>query len=281
MIICKNIAELKNVTQQWKKQNNSIALIPTMGNLHRGHMHLVQHAGEKADKVIVSIFVNPLQFAPHEDFATYPRTPEEDIKNLSQHKVDALFMPEMREIITEQSNTQVTVSSLANKLCGLSRPIFFQGVCTIVCKLFHIAEPDMAVFGEKDYQQLLIVKQMVKDLNFSMTILPVATVRDHDGLALSSRNRYLTEQQRQLAPQLYSRLDAIKKQIMAGAQDFQTMANKSKQILTQLGFNVDYLEICRSDNLQPPDQESQELLIAAAVYLDKTRLIDNVRVKLS
>jgi pantoate--beta-alanine ligase len=281
MILCQTIAEMRQQVSHWRQK--IVGFVPTMGNLHAGHLQLIKQASQTVDKVVVSIFVNPLQFSPSEDFATYPRTPQEDLDVLQSLGVDVVFMPIPQEILPKgkESCTRVVASPVAQHLCGLSRPGFFGGVCTILVKLFHIVEPHYAFFGEKDYQQCLVVKHMVDDLNFPIHIVPVETVREKSGLALSSRNQYLTSQQKETASRLYQTLSVMKDQLLTRKRNYHAVEEQGKQTLSALGFRVDYLTICRADNLQSPDENTQHMLIAAAVFLEKTRLIDNVQVMLS
>lgn len=257
-----------------------IALVPTMGNLHNGHLALVQQAKQVADYVVVSIFVNPLQFAPHEDFNTYPRTPEEDIEKLKLCDADILFLPHADEIYPKAKMpiSRVIVPGLSDELCGKTRPHFFYGVTTVVSKLFNIVQPHIAIFGEKDFQQLVIIRQMVKDLNFPITILSGTTVREADGLALSSRNRYLNSEERVNAPQLYATLLWIKEQIISGQRDYENLCKLAGQKLEAHDFSIDYIAVRSSPSLQPPTDQDQSLVVLAAAWLGKTRLIDNVTV---
>ncbi|MEM1243656.1 MAG: pantoate--beta-alanine ligase [Pseudomonadota bacterium] len=268
--------ELRYEIKHWRGEGQTIALVPTMGNLHAGHLSLVELASQVADKVVVSIFVNPLQFAENEDLATYPRTPEADVAKLVEKNVDAVFLPQLEAIYPQDRNvqTQIYVPQLSEDLCGISRPGFFTGVATIVAKLFNIIQPDKAVFGEKDYQQLLIIRQLVSDMNYSIDIVSGPTVREADGLALSSRNQYLSKQQRQLAPKLFATLNRITQQCQAQS-NFEQLEYVGNQELTKLGFQVDYLTIRRQSDLQVPVAMDRALMVLTACYLGKTRLIDN------
>ncbi len=275
----RSISTIESVRQnvkQWQFENNSIAFVPTMGNLHQGHLQLVKIARAKADKVVVSIFVNPTQFSANEDFASYPRTLEADQRKLRSEGCDLLFIPEAGEMYPEGSHTRVMVDELSYDLCGASRPGHFSGVATVVCKLFNIVQPDFAVFGQKDYQQLLIIRQMVIDLNLDLSIVDVETQREKDGLALSSRNIYLSEQQRQLAPLLYQSLNQAKQEIMMGECDFSALEDKYRTQLEQCGFKVDYFAVYQQYRFKKAEKRDKSLVILVAAKLDSTRLIDNL-----
>lgn len=275
------IQTLRELTKSWREKNQRIALVPTMGNLHEGHLTLVKKAQELADHVIVSIFVNPLQFGPLEDFSHYPRTLEEDISKLATLRVDAVFAPYTTEIYPEgaSSKTRVIVSDLSDDLCGKTRPGHFEGVATVVAKLFHIVEPHIALFGQKDFQQLMIIQKMVQDLNFPLEIFSVPTVRETDGLALSSRNQYLNETQRKIAPKLYETLLWAKEQIKSGNNDYEKLCDAVTKKLLAHGFEkIDYIAVREKDSLQLPLKSQQDdLIILAAAFLGKTRLIDNTQ----
>ncbi len=266
----------------WRLQHAKVALVPTMGNLHKGHLSLVAQARERARRVIVSIFVNPLQFGPNEDFERYPRTLEHDTEMLKDAGVDVLFHPTTFEIypVGHERSTVVDVADLSSILCGAFRPGHFAGVATVVNKLFNIVQPDVALFGEKDYQQLTIIRRMVADLCLPLEIVAVPTTRDHDGLAMSSRNRYLTPAERNRAPQLYEMLKAARRRIEGGARDFDTIQKEGMHALEVAGFSPDYVAVRQANDLQPPREASRELVILAAAYLGKARLIDNVRATL-
>lgn len=270
------IIELRGLLQQWRQQGLTIAFVPTMGNLHAGHIKLVTEAGNKADKVIVSIFVNPTQFGVGEDFESYPRTEVIDQEKLLKAGADLLFMPAVFEMYTNTPATTITIKGLSDMHCGAHRVGHFDGVATIVSKLFNIVQADVALFGEKDFQQLAIIKKMVQDLNIPITIHGVATEREFDGLAMSSRNSFLTTAQRQVAPMLYMTLSLARKEIMDGRLTFNAIETKSRADLELAGFKVDYFSICRADNLEPAAEHDSELVILAAAKLGKPRLIDNI-----
>lgn len=271
-----SIAALRAQIRLWRQQGQSIAFVPTMGNLHEGHLQLVKSAQQLADKVVISIFVNPTQFGPTEDFASYPRTEIEDQERLSNCATDLLFLPSVETIYPGNSQTQISINPLSTLHCGQHRPGHFDGVALVVCKLLNMVQPDVLVLGEKDFQQLAILKTLVTDLNLPVTIQGVATVRETDGLAMSSRNRYLNNEQRQIAPQLYQALHQARNQILTDSADLQTISSEQIRHLEQAGFVVDYFSICRSNDLQLASNHDADLVILAAARLGKTRLIDNV-----
>ncbi|HKE43955.1 MAG TPA: pantoate--beta-alanine ligase [Steroidobacteraceae bacterium] len=274
------IAALRERVSGWRRQNLKVALVPTMGNLHDGHIRLVRQARDAADRVIVSIFVNPLQFGPKEDFSAYPRTPEEDRRLLALAKADLLFQPEVEEIYPGgyQHSTIVDVPELSGVLCGAFRPGHFAGVATVVAKLFNIVQSDIAIFGEKDFQQLLIIRRMVTDLCIPVEVRGMATTRDADGLALSSRNRYLSAEERQVAPRLFAALEAARQEIESGATQFERIEQSGMQNLVEAGFRPDYFSIRQAHDLQPVQDPQAEIRILAAARLGRARLIDNVKV---
>ncbi len=273
----RSIADLRGQLAKWRRQGQTIALVPTMGNLHAGHLRLVEEAGKQADRVVVTIFVNPLQFAPGEDYERYPRTLEEDRAKLASRRVDLLFAPAVEEIYPRplQRGTYVEVPEITSILCGAWRPGHFRGVTTVVAKLFNLVQPDVALFGEKDYQQLQVIRQMVADLNFPLRIESVPIVRERDGLALSSRNRYLSPRERALAPALYQSLCQARDAIAAGERDFSALARRQTGFLQRCGFQPEYFEILRPD-LSPASAGDRPLVILAAARLGQTRLIDNL-----
>jgi len=271
-----SISELQNQLKQWRKQGLSIAFVPTMGNLHAGHIKLVTEAKKKADKVVVSLFVNPTQFGVGEDFESYPRTELEDEKKLVKALADLLFIPSVFEMYPAKETTTVSVAGLSSLHCGAHRAGHFDGVATVVSKLFNMVQPDIAVFGEKDFQQLAVIKKMVQDLNSPVEIIGVATQRESDGLAMSSRNGYLSEQERVIAPKLYLSLCQAREMVLQGLLSFQTIEQQQTKQLQDSGFQVDYFSICKADNLQIAVEKDDELVILAAARLGKPRLIDNV-----
>ena len=277
------ISTLKNLTatiKHWKQAGLTIAFVPTMGNLHLGHLKLATEAKIKADKVVVSIFVNPTQFGVGEDFDSYPRTEQRDAKLLAEHGIDVLFLPSVSEMYHSEAKTVVSVAGLSGLHCGKSRPGHFDGVATVVCKLFNRVQPDMAFFGEKDFQQLAVIRTMVRDLNLPVKIHSVATLRETDGLAMSSRNGYLTAEQRLIAPKLYQALCAVRDAILAGNTDFPQIEQQQTQGLNDAGFAVDYFSICRAEDLLPAKSSDNHLVILAAAKLGKPRLIDNIQFKI-
>ncbi|MDZ4792316.1 MAG: pantoate--beta-alanine ligase [Hyphomicrobiales bacterium] len=277
--VARSVEALRRTVQGWRLKGQSIALVPTMGSLHEGHLALVQLARKSASRVVVSIFVNPTQFGPNEDFGAYPRDEASDWEKLSIAKADLLYAPPLSEIYADDFATRVEVAGVSQGLCGASRPHHFAGVATVVTKLFMQCLPDSAVFGEKDYQQLLVIRQLVKDLNLPISVIGAPIMRDKDGLALSSRNAYLSEQHRLMtAPQLNLTLKDMAADLASGRDLASTIAN-GRERLEQAGFKLDYLEVRRADNLTPFDDEiDAPARVLAAVYLGKTRLIDNMPV---
>lgn len=277
MKIIHTIQELRD----WRRDAGSVAFVPTMGNLHEGHLALVREAAKRADKVVVSIFVNRLQFGQGEDFDRYPRTLEQDTAKLAGKGVAVLFAPSEQELyphVVQQYN--VEPPHLQNELCGAFRPGHFRGVATVVAKLFNIVEPDYACFGKKDYQQLAILQGMAADLNFQVEIVPVDIGRAADGLALSSRNQYLSEAERKQAPQLYRELQAVASAVENGNRDYAALEQQAAANLKQAGWQVDYVEIRHAGNLQVAHVGDSELVVLAAARLGNTRLIDNIEIRL-
>ncbi|WP_455210981.1 pantoate--beta-alanine ligase [Kaarinaea lacus] len=274
-----DISALQNQIKHWKSQQQTLAFVPTMGNLHKGHLQLAEHAKMRGDKVMVSIFVNPMQFSPGTDYEHYPRTLKEDAKQLEKLGVDVLFAPKVKDIYPQdlEQTTKVVVPELSDILCGEYRPGHFVGVTTIVAKLFNIIQPDVAVFGQKDYQQLVIIKKMVSDLGFPVDVQSAATVRETDGLAMSSRNQYLSEQERKTAPLLYHTLTSAKQQISSGA-DFAKIESDAMQALQKAGFKPEYVSIRNAHTLDAATDVNDPLVILAAAWLGKARLIDNLTV---
>lgn len=261
---------------EWRNASERIVLVPTMGNLHDGHIKLVDEAVQCGQRVVVSIFVNPAQFDEGDDFSVYPRTVEEDIRRLQDRPVDLLFSPMTEEVYPNHSSTTtVTVPELSDILCGEVRPGHFSGVATIVLKLFNMVRPDVAVFGEKDFQQLMVIRKMVADLNVPILIKSVKTIREADGLAMSSRNRYLSEQERQRAPNLYRLLCEAARQVVAGGIDFDDLEHRYRLKLQECGFKPDYFSVRELVGLKPARSVDPKLVILAAAWLGKARLIDN------
>ncbi len=270
---------MKKQLLMWRKDNLKIALVPTMGNLHLGHLSLVEQAKNIADKTVVSIFVNPTQFVEGEDFEDYPRTLESDLSQLETLDTDLVFSPTVDEIYPGGTKglTKVTVSHLDNILCGEFRPGHFAGVSLVVTKLFNIVEPDFAVFGEKDYQQLLVIKFLVKDLCMPINIVSGPTIREHDGLAISSRNTYLSKEERDLAPLLYKTLIGISDAVNKGGQEFVALESEAAKLLDDAGFKTEYIKIKNAHDLKGP--EHGKLVVLAAAWLGKARLIDNIIIR--
>ncbi len=276
MQIINTVSDLRALIKAWRRSGESIAFVPTMGNLHAGHIDLVNKAKICADRVVVSIFVNPTHFGEGEDFLTYPRTEQADQSQLEVVGVDALFLPAVEDIYSPNAATSITVNGLSERYCGAFRPGHFSGVATVVCKLFNIVQPDKALFGLKDFQQLTVIKSMVQDLNIPVEIISVDTVREASGLALSSRNGYLTDLEKQLAPELYKVLCAAKAAILQGELNITEIEQQAIKKLEFYGFKPDYLSICRSQDLSPATSKDIELVVLVAAKLGKTRLIDNL-----
>jgi pantoate--beta-alanine ligase len=276
-------AQIQSALHGFRLNGQSIAFVPTMGNLHDGHLDLVRKARQLCDVVVVSIFVNPLQFGPTEDLDAYPRTLAADKEKLFSEGVQVLFAPGVEEIYPEgmKAQTLVHIPELGETLCGSSRPGHFDGVTTVVSKLFNIVQPDVAVFGEKDFQQLSIIRKMVKDLCMPIVIVGVATTRDQDGLAKSSRNGYLSLEQRRIAPVLNQTLNSCREAIACGFDNFLQLESHARMKLLQAGFNPDYFAIRDARTLRPVTEDTEEIAILAAARLGATRLIDNVRLSLN
>jgi len=274
MHIFEQIGPLEEYLNSCREDNRSTALVPTMGGLHEGHLKLIDKAKECSDMVVVSVFVNPTQFAENEDFEAYPKTLSEDKKLLEVIKVDAMFVPLDNEIYPDGSSQEYDVGEMGKILCGISRPIHFNGVAQIVATLFDIVEPDYAVFGEKDYQQLLIINSLVERQAIKTTIVSVPTVRDEDGLAISTRNNYLSSEDRTKAPLFYQQLIATKAAIQSGA-DISEATEQAVDVLSNI-FDVEYVEVLNANNLTEITTSSSEIIIISAVKLGETRLIDNI-----
>lgn len=258
------------------KAGERVAFVPTMGNLHEGHLHLVQQARKYADRVVVSIFVNPLQFGPNEDFARYPRTLEADCDRLAEAGADLVFAPAVDTMYPVPQQIFVEPPPLAEQLCGAFRPGHFRGVATVVAKLFNLVQPQVALFGKKDYQQLAVIRALVQQLNFPIEIVGVDTVRAADGLALSSRNGYLDAQQRAEAPRLYRSLQQICRALEQGERDFERLQQQAIDDLQAHGWKVDYVSVREQSGLRVPAAEDSRLVVLGAAWLGATRLIDNL-----
>lgn len=274
------IAAVRERVRGWLREGRRVAFVPTMGNLHAGHVSLIEVARERGERFVASIFVNPMQFGPNEDFAHYPRTPSEDERMLAAAGCDLMFMPEVTEIYPHGSEraSRIEVPALSRILEGEIRPGHFEGVSTVVAKLFHIVEPHLAVFGEKDFQQLTVIRRMVADLCMPVEIVAAPTVRDADGLAMSSRNQYLTAPERVLAPSIYATLLAAGRRLTGGDADFASIERAGFKTLEGAGFRPDYFAIRRACDLSPPSTNSHDLVVLAAARLSRARLIDNIRV---
>ncbi len=274
----RDIRALREVVQGFRHDGDSVALVPTMGGLHQGHMSLVKLAGEYAERVVTSVFVNPTQFGPSEDFEDYPRAFDTDRRRLSRAGVDIMFAPTHEDIYPFglDNMTSVSVPEMSSILCGSRRPGHFDGVTSVVSRLFNAVGPDVAVFGQKDYQQLAIIRRMVADLHIPIKILAGPTFRDKSGLALSSRNRYLTDAERERAAELYAVICECRDRYIAGDRDLAALEADGFTRLSDAGFRPEYLTVRRSGDLSLPDADSRLLVVLAAAQLGETRLIDNV-----
>ncbi|MGL5965760.1 MAG: pantoate--beta-alanine ligase [Kluyvera sp.] len=282
MLIIETLPLLRQHIRRLRQEGKRVALVPTMGNLHDGHMTLVEEAKTRADVVVVSIFVNPMQFDRAEDLANYPRTLQEDCEKLNKRKVDYVFAPAVAEIYPQglENQTFVDVPGLSTMLEGASRPGHFRGVSTIVSKLFNLIQPDIACFGEKDFQQLALLRKMVADMGYDIEIVGVPIIRAKDGLALSSRNGYLTAEQRKIAPGLYKVLSNVTAKLKAGERELDEIIAIAEQELNEKGFRADDIQIRDADTLQSLTENSQRAVILMAAWLGKARLIDNQSVEL-
>jgi pantoate--beta-alanine ligase len=274
------IAAVREHVQAWHRDGLRVAFVPTMGNLHPGHVSLIEAARRHGERFVASIFVNPMQFGPNEDWAHYPRTPREDERMLAEAGCSLMFMPDVTEIYPNGAEraTRIEVPGLSRILDGEFRPGHFEGVSTVVAKLFHIVEPDVAVFGEKDFQQLTIIRRMVAELCMPVEIVGAPTVRDHDGLAMSSRNQYLTTAERALAPQIYIALEKAATRVRAGDVDFASIERAGCHELESTGFRPDYFCVRKAGDLSAATAAARELVILTAARIGKARLIDNVQV---
>lgn len=283
MLIIETLPLLRQHIRRLRQEGKRVALVPTMGNLHDGHMKLVDEAKARADVVIVSIFVNPMQFDRPDDLVRYPRTLQEDCEKLNKRKVDYVFAPAVEEIYPQglEGQTYVDVPGLSTMLEGASRPGHFRGVSTIVSKLFNLIQPDIACFGEKDFQQLALIRKMVADMSYDIEIVGVPIIRAKDGLALSSRNSYLTAEQRKIAPGLHNVMNSIAEKLIAGNRELQEIIAIAEQELNEKGFRADDIQIRDADTLQELTETSKRAVILAAAWLGQTRLIDNQSVTLA
>ena len=278
MEVVRTITELREHVRNWRKKDESVGLVPTMGGLHAGHLSLVEHSMHHANRTITTLFVNPSQFAPHEDFATYPRKEQADHDMLAAAGNDLLFAPNVSEIYPDGHSTRVDIQGLSQILEGEFRPDFFAGVATVVTKLLLQALPDVAVFGEKDYQQLCVIKTMARDLDIPVQIIGAKTIREEDGLAMSSRNQYLSVEERKIAPVLYQVMAQVAQNVRSGEQPA-SQRTWAEAELTKAGFGaVDYVAVRDAQTLDPVRDASRPARVLAAAYLGRTRLIDNVAV---
>jgi len=272
---------LRVVMRGYRSNNEVTAFVPTLGNLHDGHLSLVRKAKEVADRVVVSIFLNPTQFDKPEDLAAYPKTLENDLSLLVKEKVDLVFLPKAEEMYPQGSAARVEVDGISEILEGDSRPGHFSGVATIVAKLFNLVQPDISVFGEKDFQQLMLIRRMELDLDFGIEIIAAPTAREASGLAMSSRNNYLNDEERnKIAPGLYAEILKIKEAIKNGEKDYLSLQSKTIKTLSKQGFKPDYIEVRNAEDLSVATKENTELVILASAWLGKARLIDNITVSL-
>lgn len=283
MLIIETIPLLRQQIRRWRQEGKRIALVPTMGNLHDGHMKLVDDAKSRADVVVTTIFVNPMQFDRPDDLTQYPRTLQEDCEKLNRRKVDLVFAPAPADIYPQglDSQTYVEVPGLSTMLEGASRPGHFRGVSTIVSKLFNMVQPDIACFGEKDFQQVAVIRKMVADMGYDIEIIGVPTVRAKDGLALSSRNGYLTAEQRKIAPGLHKVMQSLADKLRAGERDTEEMLAIAATELNEKGFRSDDLQIRDADTLLELNVESKRAVVLMAAWLGQARLIDNIQVELA
>lgn len=279
MQILHTTAEMRGLSREWREQGERLCLVPTMGNLHAGHLRLVDRARALGSRIVASIFVNPMQFGPKEDFAAYPRTFEADCARLREHGVHAVFAPDVPEIYPRplDAMTRIEVPGVSEDLCGRSRPGHFTGVATVVAKLFNIVQPQAAVFGEKDFQQLLVIRRMAADLALPVEIEGVATLREADGLAMSSRNAYLESERRGQAPALYRTLCHVHSELTAGRRDYAALEDEARRTLAAGGFEPDYIAVRRAEDLRAPAAEDADLVVLGAARLGRARLIDNIR----
>ena len=280
MEIIKKIELMQEVSDEWRRGGNIISCVPTMGFLHQGHVELLSVGREKGDRLIMTIFVNPTQFGPHEDYQRYPQDTEGDLDKARSAGVDAVFIPTVEEMYPDGFQSTVTVENITQYLCGKSRPGHFAGVTVVVAKLFNITKPHLAIFGEKDYQQLIVIKQMVRDLNMDIEIIGVPTVREKDGLAMSSRNNYLSPEERLSALSLKKGLDFAKKMVAEGERDSAKIKNAVRELILSHPFiEIDYITICDPEKLTDMENIDRLSLLALAVRVGKTRLIDNIIVR--
>jgi len=270
--------ELRELHDTWRHQGEHVAIVPTMGNLHEGHLSLVELAAEHAERVVVTVFVNPTQFGDGEDFDDYPRTLERDTRRLKTLQADVVFAPSVDTVYPFgiDNATMVSVPALTQNFCGASRPGHFDGVTTVVARLFALVQPNVAVFGQKDFQQQLVIRHMTADLSLPIRVITAPTVREPDGLAKSSRNQYLSAEERDIAPELHAAIQRIGQELQNGKRDFEELESNAMSELQAVGFVPDYVAVRRAQNLEIPDRDCDEIVVLAAAQLGKTRLIDNI-----
>ena len=277
MIIVSSVEEVRNQVKEWRKQGLTVGLVPTMGYLHEGHQSLIKASVENNDRTVVSVFVNPIQFGPNEDLATYPRDLDRDSKLCEETGADLIFHPEKENMYDDDFCTYIDMDSVTKNLCGKTRPTHFRGVCTVVGKLFNIVAPDRAYFGQKDAQQLAVIRRMVRDLNFDLEIVGCPIIREDDGLAKSSRNTYLSEEERKAALVLSRSLKEGKALIESGEKDAKKVVDSIRKVIeTEPLAKIDYVEAVDFDTIEPIETIKNNTLVAIAVYIGKTRLIDNI-----
>jgi pantoate--beta-alanine ligase len=279
MLTATTIAEVRRHVAEWHAAGERVVFVPTMGNLHAGHVSLIEAARKHGKRFVSSIFVNPMQFGPNEDFAHYPRTPTQDAKMLAEAGCDLMFSPEVGEIYPNgaANATRIEVPGLSSILCGEFRPGHFEGVATVVAKLFHIVDPDVAIFGEKDFQQLTVIRRMVADLCLRVEIVGAPTVREKDGLAMSSRNQYLGAEERMLAPTIYRQLQQAVTALKSGVRDFPRIEGTGRAALDSAGFRTDYFSVRDANSLAPAQPDTRNFVVLTAARLGKARLIDNLQ----
>ena len=279
MKIIKTIKKMQFFSRHRRELGKTIGLVPTMGYLHSGHISLIKRAKKDCDLVVVSIYVNPTQFAPGEDYKRYPRDLERDKELAEAAGANLLFAPSNKEMYPDGYHTFIYVEKLSERLCGISRPTHFRGVATVVVKLFNIVKPDKTYFGWKDAQQLIVIKKMVKDLNLNIKVIGLPTVREKDGLAVSSRNKYLSKEERKIAPTLYQALQKIKKMVSSGEKDAGKILKEAKKIIEGRKIKIDYLKAVNLTDLADIKRIEKNTLIAVAAWVGKTRLIDNIVIR--
>lgn len=280
--VIRSPAAMREWSEEARRQNKTIGFVPTLGNLHEGHSYLMRALRNKCDLLVVSIFINPTQFAADEDYANYPRTEKEDRSICAAERVDVVFIPAAEEIYITGNHplTRVDIPTMTGLHCGVSRPSHFSGVLTVVNLFLNIVKPHLTAFGKKDFQQLRLVEIMIRELHIPVELIAVETGREENGLALSSRNRYLTQQEHSRAPALYAALSELKKAIYEGERDYRLLEERGSHLLRAARMKVDYVHISRCNDLQPAERADKEIVILAAVYLGRARLIDNIRVTL-